>query len=204
MKKVLLAALFVTSVAFSQNPLVDEAAKEFENVNKAAVINPKDLKVYNLLETFYKEALKTDDGELTQGTIDDITKLMETPETPNLNILQIFLMYQGYISEMDEAKQEMDPEFQMLTTDVLVKESTKIYKKVPTIITIYRGEALMSAEKTAEARTLFKTLLAAQPDCIPAKIYTYLLSENETERTQLAAAIKKERPNHWMVKEFLN
>jgi len=204
MKKVLLTALFITSVAIAQNPLIDEAAKEFENINKTAVTNSKDLKVYNVLEVFYKEALKTDDGELTQGTIDDITKLMEAPETPNLNILQIFLMYQGYIAEMDEAKQPMDPEFQLLTTNVLIKESAKIYKKTPTIITIYRGEALMSGEKTTEARALFKDLLVSQPDCVPAKIYTYLLSENETERNQLSAALKKERPNHWMVKEFLN
>lgn len=204
MKKLLLAALFVTSAAFAQNPLVDEAAKEFEQINKTAVINGKDLKVYNLLESFYKEALKTDDGELTQGTIDDITKLMEAPETPNSNILQIFLMYQGYIAEMDENQQPMDPDFQLMTTDVLVNESTKIYKKVPTIITIYRGEALMSGERNEEAKTLFKNLLAVQPDCIPAKIYTYLLSENETERQQIATALKKERPNHWMVKDFLN
>lgn len=204
MKKILLAALLITSVAFAQNPMLDEAAKEFEKINTSAVTNSKDLKVYNLLETFYKEALKTDDGELTQGTIDDITKLMESPDVANINILQIFLMYQGYIAEMDENKQPMDPDFQLLATDVLVKESTKIYKKVPTIITIYRGEALMSGEKTEEARTLFKNLLATQPDCVPAKIYTYLLSENETERTQIATALKKERPNHWMVKDFLN
>lgn len=203
MKKILLAALFATSFAFAQNPMLDEAAKEFEKINASAVTNGKDLKVYNLLESFYKEALKTDDGELTQGTVDDITKLMETPNLPNGNILQIFLMYQGYIAEMDEAKQPMDPDFQLLATDVLVKESTKIYKKVPTIITIYRGEALMSGEKTTEARTLFKNLLVAQPDCIPAKIYSYLLSENEAEREQIAAALKKERPNHWMVKDFL-
>jgi len=204
MKKLLLAALFVTSLTFAQSPLVDEAAKEFEKINKAAVTNSKDLKVFTLLEAFYKEALKSDDGELTQGTIDDITKLMETPDLPNLNILQIFLMYQGYIAEMDENKQPMDTEFQLLTTDVLVTESTKIYKKVPTIITIYRGEALMSVKKDEEAIALFKNLLVTQPDCVPAKIYTYLLSKNETERTQLAAALKKDRPNHWMVKEFLN
>lgn len=195
--------LLSTASLFAQNDLVQQTKLQFTEVNNAATTDSKDLRVYTLLENFYNEVLQDEKGELSQKTIATISELMENDAVPNWNILFMFMTYQQHISETAAVGKPSNIGFQLLATDLLAKECLKIYKKLPSIVAIYQGEAFMSAEKTDKAMAVFKQLLTEKPNCIPAKIYTYMLSDDATEKDRIFKDLSKNSPNHWMVIEFL-
>lgn len=195
--------LLSTTVLIAQNDLVQQATLQFTEVNNAAVKDGKDLRIYNLLENFYNEVLQNEKGELSEKTIATIYELMENDAVPNWNVLFMFMTYQQHISETAAVGKPSDIGFQLLATDLLAKECLKIYKKLPAVVSIYQGEAFMSAEKTDKAMGIYKQLLTERPNCIPAKIYIYILSNDATEKDKIFADLTKNHPDHWMVVEFL-
>lgn len=205
MKKQLLFLfiLITANYSFAQTTLSQAAIVQYEAINKSAVIDGKDMTVYNLLDAFYKEVLNADAGEASQETISKISEVMENENTPNRNILEILLIYQDQLRFMAERNEKSNPGYQFLTTDLLARESTKIYGKVPVLIRIYQGEAFMAAYEDDKAQAVFKAILAEYPDCMPARVYSCILTKDEAEQQRLAAALKKEKPNHWMVMQFL-
>jgi uncharacterized protein (DUF433 family) len=204
MKKLLLLFTFITATSgFAQNTLSQAAIKQYEAINKSAVIDGKDMTVYNLLDAFYTEGLNADAGEPSQQTIEKITAVMADEKTPNRNLLEILLIYTDQLRIMAEKNEKNNPGFQFMTTDLLARESIKIYGKVPVLIQIYQGEAFMVAYQDDKAQAIFKAILAEYPDCMPARVYDCMLTKDEAEKQRLTAALKKEKPNHWMVKQFL-
>lgn len=204
MKKLLtLIALIAVSTVFSQNTLSQAAIKQYEAINAATVIDGKDMTVYKLLDALYQEGLNTDEGAPSQKTINEITRIMADSTIPNRNLLEILLIYQDQLRLMAEQNEKPNSGFQFMTTDLLARESQKIYGKVPILIQIYQGEAFMVAYNDDKARAIFKEILAAYPDCVPARVYSCMLTKDEAEKQRLANALKKERPNHWMVQQFL-
>lgn len=200
---IIIILLLCTTTLLAQNDLVKQTLSQFNEINNAAITDSKDFRVYNLLENFYNEVLQDEKGELSEKTIATITELMENDAVPNWNILFMFMTYQQHISETAAVGKSANIGFQLLATDLLAKECLKIYKKLPAVVAIYQGEAFMSAEKTDQATAVYKQLLAEKPNCIPAKIYIYMLSNDVAEKTKIFADLTKNSPNHWMVMEFL-
>jgi hypothetical protein len=204
MKKLLLLAFGVIPFfCYPQGSLSQSAAQQYAVINENAFIDNSDMTVYNLLNAFYKESLNSDAGEVSQKTIDQVKKIMADNNFPNRNLLEILLFYQDQLRLMAERNEKPNTSFQILTTDVLATQSEKIYGKVPVLIQIYKGETFMVAYMDDKAQAIFKEILVSYPDCIPARVYNCMLTTDEAEKQRLSAALKKERPNHWMVKQFL-
>lgn len=197
MKKLVLALFFFFGVqAFSQTAA---AAKEiFEKIKKESKIDGNDKAVYNLLDEFYDKNLQSENDEMTSETVEKIQRLATDPNTKNIHVLMLFLMYQQHISQTAAVGKEPNPEFQIETMRLLENETKEIYGKVPVIIYIYKYEALDSGNKKDEAKAAALQGLKEYPDSVPLKVYTYLTTKDDKIKNDLI----KNHPNHWMVKQF--
>lgn len=175
------------------------AAKEvFEKIKKESKIDGSDKAVYHLLEEFYAENLQAENDEMSDETIEKTQKLASDPDTKNLHILMLFLMYQQHISQTAAVGKKPNPEFQMATMRLLEDEIRCIYGKTPAIIYVYQYESLSAGNKKEEAKATAIQGLKEYPDSVPLKVYTYLSNNDEAIKNDLL----KNHSNHWMVKQF--
>jgi len=197
MKKLILPLFFFFGIlTFSQTAA---AAKEvFEKIKKESKIDGNDKTIYNLLDEFYDKNLQAENDEMTSETVEKIQKLASDPNTKNLHVLMLFLMYQQHISQTAAAGKKTNPEFQIETMRLLENETKEIYGKIPAIIYIYTYEALDSGNKRDEAKAAAIQGLKEYPDSVPLKIYSYLNTKDEALKNDLI----KNHSNHWMVKQF--
>lgn len=195
-KLVLLLFFFFGMYAFSQTAA---AAKEvFEKIKKESKIDGNDKTIYNLLDEFYDKNLQSENDEMTSEMVEEIQRLATDPNTKNIHILMLFLMYQQHISQTAAIGKEPNPEFQIETMRLLENETKEIYGKVPVIIYIYKYEALDNGNKKDEAKAAALQGLKEYPASVPLKVYNYTATKDETIKNDLI----KNHPNHWMVKQF--
>lgn len=197
MKKLLLLFLLFAGLnIFAQTAA---AAKEvFEKIKKESKIDGSDKTIYSLLDDFYAETLQAENDEMAAETIEKTQKLASDPDTKNLHILMLFLMYQQHISQTAAVGKKPNPEFQIATMKLLEDEIKSVYGKSPAIIYIYKYEALDSGNKKEDAKTAAAEGLKEYPDSVPLKVYTYLSTNNASIKNDLL----KNHSNHWMVKQF--
>lgn len=197
MKKLILLFLFLWGInSFSQTAA---AAKEvFEKLKKESKTDGTDKTVYNILDEFYNKTLQAENDEMTDETIGKIQTLISNPDTKNIHILLLFLMYQQHISQTAAVGKKSNPEFQIETMSLLEEETKKIYGKIPAIIYIYKYESFDSGDKKQEAKAAVIQGLKEYPDSVPLKVYSYLNTNDEALKNDLI----KNHSNHWMVKQF--
>ncbi|MBB6371496.1 hypothetical protein [Chryseobacterium shigense] len=197
MKKLILAIFFCISLnIFAQTG--NQVKDIFLKLKQESKIDGNDRAVYDILDEFYNKNLQADNDELTPETVQRIEKTASNPDTKNLHILMLFLMYQQHISRTSMAGKKPDSEFQTEAMTLLENETREIYGKVPAIIFIYKAEALDGAGKKEDAKTTLAEGLKEYPDSVPLKVYSYLNTKNEVLRNDLV----KNHPNHWMVQQF--
>ncbi len=182
--------------AFAQSgPSIKETFLKIKSQSKT---DPNDKAVYNLLDEFYQKSLQAETDEMTPETIQQIEKLASDPNTKNLHILMLFLMYQQYLSRTVASKKAPDTKFQIETMNLLENETKDIYGKIPAIIYIYKAEALDDAQNKEEAKLTVAKGLQEYPDSVPLKVYSYLNSKDPTLKNDLI----KNHARHWMVQQF--
>ncbi len=197
MKKLFL--LFLLFIGLNIPAQTAAAAKEvFEKIKKESKIDGSDRTVYNLLDEFYAKTLQAENDELNAGTLERTQKLVSDPNTKNLHILMLFLMYQQHISQTAAVGKASDAGFQMATMKLLEDELRNVYGKVPAIVYVYKYEALESGNKKEEAKAAALQGLKEYPDSVPLKMYVYLSTNDEAIKNDLL----KNHANHWMVKQF--
>lgn len=197
MKNLILAMLFCFSVnTFAQsNPPIKET---FQKIKSQSKIDSHDKMVFNLMDEFYQKSLQAESDEMTPETIQKIEKLASDPNTKNLHILMLFLIYQQYLSQKVMEKKAPDPKFQVEVMTLLENEVRDVYGKVPAIVYIFKAEALDSDQKKEEVKTTVANGLKEYPDSVPLKVYSYLNTKDEALRNDLI----KNHANHWMVQQF--
>ncbi|NML71336.1 hypothetical protein HHL23_16220 [Chryseobacterium sp. RP-3-3] len=197
MKKLILAFFFCIGLnAFAQSGA--QVKDLFQKIKEQAKIDKNDRAVYEVLDEFYNKNLQAENDEMTPETIQRIEKMASDPNTKNLHILMLFLMYQQHISRTSMAGKAPDTEFQIETMNILENETREVYGKVPAIIYIYKAESLDGAGKKSEVKTVLDQGLKEYPDSVPLKVYTYLNTKDEVLKNDLV----KNHPNHWMVQQF--
>lgn len=170
----------------------------YPDLRKKSQIDKSDKTIYNLLTTFYEKNLQADQEEMTPEDIQQIEKLVSDPNTKNLHILMLFLMYQQHISKTAAVGKEPDADFQIETINILENETKDIFGKIPAIIYIYKAEALESGHKKEESQNTVAQGLKEYPDSIPLKVYSYLNTKDTTIKNDLI----KNHSKHWMVQQF--
>jgi hypothetical protein len=167
-------------------------------LKKQTTIEKNDLKVFSLLQRFYNEVLQSDKGELSPQTAQMINTYAEDKKTSNKHLLILFLMYQQHISETAAQGKNPNAAFQLACMNLLEKEFLSVYQKVPTIVYIYKAEALQSAGHNGEAKSVIETSLQKDPVSIPLKVYRYLDTKDEALKKDLVT----NHSGHWMVQQF--
>lgn len=199
MKVVFVIMLFVCSFAAKAQSRIDmfldSTLKELKTQGK---VDETDLKVFVLLDRFYNEALQSDKGELTRETVGQINEYVAKAKAKNRHLLILFLMYQEYISSTAAQGNRADPNYQLAIINLLEREVTSIYDKVPIIVNIYKAEALQSAGLKNEAKDLIANTLKQYPNSIPMKVYRFLDTNDEGIKTDLL----QHHSGHWMVQQF--
>lgn len=199
MRVIAFLVLFLFSAkVYSQSGVerfVDSTVADLKTQSK---IDKNDLQLYSLLESFYTEALQSDKGELSPQTAQKINTYVADNKTKNKHLLILFLMYQEHISETAAQGKSPNSAYQLACISHLEKESIGVYQKVPTIIYIYKAEALQSAGRNDEAKALVEESLKKVPNSIPLKVYKYLGSKDDALKNDLV----KNHSGHWMVQQF--
>jgi len=197
MKKLMLIVIFcfgLNTFAQSGNQVKDI----FLKIKQESKIDRNDRAVYDLLDEFYNKNLQAENDEMTSETVQKIEKMASNPDTKNLHVLLLFLMYQQHISRTSMVGKAPDTEFQIEAMKLLENETRELYGKVPVIIYIYKAEALDGGGKKEEAKTAVDQGLKEYPDSVPLKVYSYLNTKDEVLRNDLV----KNHANHWMVLQF--
>ncbi|MGK6342371.1 hypothetical protein ACMGDK_09040 [Chryseobacterium sp. DT-3] len=197
MKKLILTIFFCIGLnTFAQSG--NQVKEIFLKIKQESKIDRNDKAVYDILDEFYTKSLQAENDEMTPETVQRIEKLASNPETKNLHILLLFLMYQQHLSRTSMIGKKPDTEFQIEAMKLLESETFDIYGKVPAIIYIYKAEALDGAGKKENAKVAVNQGLKEYPDSVPLKVYSYLNTKDEVLRNNLV----KNHPNHWMVLQF--
>ncbi|KMQ66401.1 hypothetical protein ACM46_02375 [Chryseobacterium angstadtii] len=197
MKKLIYTFFFCIALNVSAQS-AGQATSVFQKIKEVTKIDKNDRAVYDLLDEFYNKNLQAEKDEMTAETVQRIEKLASNPDTKNLHILMLFLMYQQHISRTSMAGKTPDTDFQIEAMTLLEKETQEIYGKVPAIIYIYKAEALDGAGKKNEAKAAVDQGLKVYPDSVPLKVYSYLNTKDEVLKNDLV----KNHTNHWMVQQF--
>ncbi|REC80342.1 hypothetical protein DRF60_01120 [Chryseobacterium elymi] len=197
MKKLILTIFFCISLnTFAQTG--NQVKDIFLKIKQESKIDRDDKAVYDILDEFYTKSLQSENDEMTPETVQRIERLASNPDTKNLHILLLFLMYQQNLSRTSMAGKTPDTEFQTEAMKLLENETKDIYGKVPVIIYIYKAETMDRAGKKEDAKATVDQGLKEYPDSVPLKVYSYLNTKNEVLRNDLV----KNHPNHWMVLQF--
>ena len=141
---------------------------------------------------------QSDKGELTTETAQKINTYVQDEKIKNRHLLILFLMYQEHITQTAVQGKTANIEYQLACINLLEKETQSTYQQVPTIIYIYKAEALQSAGHYDEAKSLIDASLSKAPNSVPLKVYKYLDSRNENIKKDLI----KNHSTHWMVQQF--
>ena len=197
MKKLILGTLLCLSVSiFAQSN--NSMAGVLQNIKSHSKVDPQDKVVYDLMDEFYQKNLQADNDEVTPELTHRIQKAVSDPNTKNIHLLYLLLMYQQHISQTVAEGKNPNPVFQIETMHLLESETKEVYGKLPAIIYIFKAEALDSGSKKEEAQITVANGLKEYPDSIPLKVYSYLNTKDETLRQDLI----KNHPHHWMVQQF--
>ncbi|MGV3657056.1 MAG: hypothetical protein ACO1NX_03845 [Chitinophagaceae bacterium] len=199
MRAIAFFVLFLFSAnAYSQPGIEQFLDSTVAHLKTQGRIDKSDVQVFSLLENFYTEALQSEQGELSATTAQKINTYVGDTKTGNRHLLILFLMYQQHISETAAQGKRPNVDFQVSCINLLEKEMLAVYQKVPTIVYIYKAEALQSAGRYDEARALVAASLKKDPASIPLKVYRYLDTKEEAIKNDLV----KNHSAHWMVQQF--
>lgn len=197
MKKLaLLLFLFINLSLFAQSK--ESVQDIYQELKQQSKIDKSDKTVYNLLSDFYEKSLQADEEIITSEDIQQIEKLLSDPNTKNLHILTLFLMYQQHISQTAAVGKESDPNFQIEIMNILESETKDVFGKIPAIIYIYKAEALESGKRNEDSQNTVAQGLKEYPDSIPLKVYSYLNTHDNILKNDLV----KNHSKHWMVQQF--
>ncbi|WP_129038733.1 hypothetical protein [Chryseobacterium sp. CH21] len=146
MKKLILVTLLCLSISiFAQSNA--SMASVLQKIKSQSKIDSHDKVVYDLMDEFYQKNLQADNDEVTPELTHRIQKAVSDPNTKNIHLLYLLLMYQQHISQTVAEGKNSDPVFQIETMNLLESETKEVYGKLPAIIYIFKAEALDSGKK---------------------------------------------------------
>jgi hypothetical protein len=169
--------------------------------NKTKIL-PTDKTVYNLLDRLYDETLQANDGQPGEKTIETYQQFKTDTTLANRHIALLFDTYQNIINETAPKGEKPPADICVSLMRTLTSECVSVYNSTPAIVWIYMGEALLGAGLTDDAREHFKRALQFYPNSVPLLVYNYRLEQDATKKNEQLMNLKKNYPEHWMVKDL--
>jgi len=190
-----LMLLLVSFNIFAQtDKIYDSLNAQVVSIKARTPVNSDNHAVINIIQALSDETLQSDAGELSEGTRVTYQKMLSDPTTTNWHLLYLYQAHSDNVIQPTP-----NPKFQQACIKLLFEEFIDTYDAAPAVILIYAGETLMT-QNTAAAAEHFKKALVHYPKSIPLMVYRWQLISEGPEKKQLYAKLKKDHPNHWMVK----
>jgi len=169
--------------------------------NKTKIV-PSDKTILTLLDKMYEQTMQANYGLLDEKTVRKYQQFQTDTTLANRHIALLFDTYQTIITETAAKGEKPPADICVPLMKSLAGECVSLYNKIPVIVCIYMGEALLSAGMTDEARTHFKMSLQFYPNSIPLLVYNYKLEQDQTKKKEELTELKKKYSKHWMVKSL--
>lgn len=163
---------------------------------------PSDKSVLVLLDKVYNQTLQADEGGMDEKTRIGYQQYMTDTTLPNRYIMYLFDCYQTIVNDTHSANKPPSSDICIRIMHTLAGECIAVYDEIPVIVCILMGEALNSAGMIIEAREHFKKGLRVYPNSIPLQVYNYKLEANKGKRDAMLNRLRKNHPDHWMVKNL--
>ncbi len=171
-------------------------------IKRNAKVSSSDETILKLMEELYSTTLQANDGQPTMEIAQRLNEYRTDTNLYNRHIAFLLDSYQQLI--LNSASNGIKPpaNIALPTIKKLTEECLLVFGKVPPLVCIYMGEALLSAGMTNEARKHFKESLQQYPNSVPLLVYNYRLEEDDMRKKEELKELKKEHRKHWMVKDL--
>ena len=175
--------------------------QDYENIKteykRNSKIDSSDKSALNILISFYEEVHQATNGSLSELTLNTLTNFLESKKSKNKHLIQLFFIYQDYITECASKNIKANSDYQIKLIEDIENEITSIYKLTPTIISIYKYESYELAKTKKKALETVQNGLLNNPKSIPLKVYLFLLTNDEKIKQELI----QNHSSHWLVKQ---
>jgi hypothetical protein len=93
------------------------------------------------------------------------------------------------------------PFLALLIISDLARRYHERFGTIHLLIKLFTAETLINLGDTKNAMMFINEILSTSPDYVPAKVYRWQLESNPTVRQRMYNELKKNFPNHWMVRQ---
>lgn len=94
------------------------------------------------------------------------------------------------------------PSVSLQAITLLEQQYQQRFGTIHPLILLYKAETYINLGTINHANEYIKKLRSFDPTCIPAKAYEYRLEKNNFQKDELYKNLKKNHPNHWIVKQL--
>ncbi|MBN2060126.1 MAG: hypothetical protein JW882_06880 [Deltaproteobacteria bacterium] len=144
------------------------------------------------------ESFQSDDGPMVNPKInksfDELLKFKDDVNLENRDLAYLLLFYQTYSQEM--------PSLCLKYIELLTKNYFVRFNKIHPILLLYKAETLMQLKNGEASIEVLNELRKIDPTFIPAKVYEYQFEPDPNKAKILLEKLKKDYPNHWIVKQL--
>ena len=176
----------------------------YQFIKSKSNISSTDTSVLKMFSHFFFASLQSDNNITLDTVIVNYLKRFDSEITlPNRHLVYLFIHYQALVTNATMENMRIPTEICIPIIKSLADECLSIFKIIPPLVRIYTVEALLNdSNLTDQAKQEVKLSLKAYPDCIPLQVYDHNLEQDSVMKKQKLTALKRDHPNHWMVKRL--
>jgi hypothetical protein len=171
-------------------------------VKRSSGISSSDKTILSVLYHLYRQTMQADNSELDPETLQQYQAYQTNTSLANRHIALLFDNYQTIITETAAKGRPAPGSVCIPLIRQLAGECIGLFDRIPVIVCIYMGEALLSAGMIDDARRHFRMALQLYPDSVPLQVYNYRLEEDSRTQARMLSRLKQKHPRHWMVQDL--
>ncbi len=204
MKLKILILFILASYSLLSQPvdIIEAVKKDYGEYKSKTIIDSTDKRLLVLMENLFLESLQSNENTLSESTLSSLRNFNEDSSLPNWHVFYLYMFYQSFVADAAQNPNMANPELQLWLIETLTKEVENIFGVVPTVVAIYKGEALLATGQKREAIKHFNRFSVIYPEAIPIKVYRFHLESDFKKKEKMYNELKSNHPNHWMVKDL--
>lgn len=135
----------------AQNNIDDYVNAFVVDSKSSSKIDPKDLTVKKIYDSFYNEILQSKSGELSEEFATDLNIVIENSETKNIHLLSILFLFLEFVFQASENLASINSEIELKLIEKMETEFLALNQEIPVLVYIYKIQALHKSENFDEA-----------------------------------------------------
>jgi hypothetical protein len=201
--KTLLFFIITTYTLSSQtDDMISAVKKDYSDVKSKSIIDSSDKRILVLLDNLFLESLQSDDNTFSESTLASLQNFNEDESLPNWHLFYLYMFYQSFVADASRNPSLANPELQLWLIETLTDEVESVFGVIPTVVVIYKGEALLATGQKSKAIKYFDRFSIVYPDAIPIKVYRFHLESDFKKKEKMFIELKTNHSNQRMVKDL--